>query len=150
MPRHRIEFHTEPPKTPRHRRGIFLALLSCFALYGAYLFAAESTGEQFPFLATATVMTQDAEEIGYDGALSLSARDSDDCIEKLDVLATQAANLYQHRTMTVRLSCVEKDTGLVMLYVKRAPARFHVCEASPGASPGASDATCAAGMLAVR
>jgi hypothetical protein len=123
------------PKTPGHNNKALLAALLCLTVAGSYWFAAESESDQFPFLATASVVTQDSGAIAYDGAPSMAARNPDDCIEKLDAMALRMADHYQQQAMAVRLACVEKDTGRVMLYVTRKPKQFHACDSSGQACP---------------
>jgi len=119
-----------------------LAFLLCATVSGFCAIMMEGRRDQFPLVATATIETADTGESSNREAVSISVRNPNECIEKLDMLAEQAASRYPPRKMTVRLTCVEKDTSRVMLYVKRGARQSHGC--------GAAGQACPPGIMAAR
>jgi hypothetical protein len=112
----------------RVQYALLFALLLCLAIVGVCLPRAPTGGDEFPFLATATVSMYDTAKSDSDGTFMMSARSPDDCIEKLDILAAQAADRFQTRDMSISLSCTERGSGRIMLYVKRFARQAHACD----------------------
>jgi hypothetical protein len=90
-----------------------------------YVLSAESANDQRTFLATVAVKMNGAKEDKITDTLSDSARDADECIDKLNVLA---GKVDQNSRVSVTLSCIDKNTHQVMLHVERGSRHSTPCD----------------------